>query len=633
MIPAAEVDARARILVVEDDALVARDVEQSLEGMGYAVVGVAGDAEEALALAGAATPDLVLMDIRLPGSMDGIEAGERMVRDFELPVVFLTAHSDNATLQRAKEAGSFGYLIKPFESTGLKAAIEIAVHHHRMASLLRESEERFRVTLRSMRESVVVVDDQGAVTFMNPSAEFLLAQPASSVVGRPGPSAVPLRFESAEGVPHPIRQALDTGMPVFLSQRVAARTAHGRFIPVSGSVSPIRDARGVVTGAAFVFRDATIERQMEDTLRAQEARYRRHYEGGLWGMFEVGAEGLVVHANDAFGRMLGLESGEEAVGVSFASLLPVPVEFEYLNARARHSGEVRPHERRLRKFDGGTTTVVLSLRAEETPLGMLLIGRAVDLTEQKLIDERIQRQHDLEAVGTLAAGVAHEFNNLLTVIRGHVDLLREDRSDESEELEAITTASERAAALVDRLMTVGHGSTGTTQVVHVADALQSWMETFRREAHDLSVEFAASGTDWWVATDRTRLKDAILALVENAVTAVLETTERRGGTSADRTIRIGMVEPIGELRTGKVQFGPFVGIFVEDRGVGMDPETLRRAPEAFYSTWPGRTGLGLAAAQGFAEHQGGWLEVSSSPGVGTVATLYLPIARIGDVSE
>ena len=117
-----------QILVVEDEAIVALDIQSKLRSRGYEVPALASSGKEAVEIADALRPDLVLMDIQLEGDIDGVEAAEQIRRRFGTPVVYLTAYSDDRTLQRAKVAEPFGYLLKPFEERKLHAAIEVALY-------------------------------------------------------------------------------------------------------------------------------------------------------------------------------------------------------------------------------------------------------------------------------------------------------------------------------------------------------------------------------------------------------------------------------------------------------------------------------------------------------------------------
>lgn len=129
---------KTSILVVEDEAIVARDIANKLERLGYAVVGIAAQGEEALALARERHPNVVLMDIRLRGAMDGVEAADKIGRECDAAIIFLTAHSDRATLERAKRTEPFGYILKPFEERDLETHIEMALFRHNIENKLRQ---------------------------------------------------------------------------------------------------------------------------------------------------------------------------------------------------------------------------------------------------------------------------------------------------------------------------------------------------------------------------------------------------------------------------------------------------------------------------------------------------------------
>jgi two-component system cell cycle sensor histidine kinase/response regulator CckA len=131
-----------RVLIVEDEFIVARNIQSSLEGMGYEPVGIAGSCEEACRLAEALQPDLVLMDIRLRGAGDGIEAAEAIHAKHQLPVVYLTAHSDAETLERARTPAAYGFLVKPFDDRSLHSALEFAFMRHQLGRELMASESR-----------------------------------------------------------------------------------------------------------------------------------------------------------------------------------------------------------------------------------------------------------------------------------------------------------------------------------------------------------------------------------------------------------------------------------------------------------------------------------------------------------
>lgn len=144
--------AATRILIVEDEIIIARELEARLLGLGYEVVGIASSGREAIALVEQTQPQLVLMDINLQGDMDGIEAAADLQRRGSVPVVYLTAFADDRTLERAKITGPFGYLVKPFAERELRANIEMAIYKHRLEDELRRAKEAAERALAEVKQ-------------------------------------------------------------------------------------------------------------------------------------------------------------------------------------------------------------------------------------------------------------------------------------------------------------------------------------------------------------------------------------------------------------------------------------------------------------------------------------------------
>ena len=189
----------ANILVVEDENIIAIDIRNRVLNLGYGVAGAVATGEDAIAIAEETLPDLVLMDIKLRGEMDGVEAASRIRLDLDIPVVYLTAYANASTLERAKFTEPFGYLVKPFEDTELQAALEIALYKHRMERRLRESEKRFRRLFENSPDAMFIADPEtGEILDANPSASELLLRPHEEIVGLHQSKLYPPRmFESA----------------------------------------------------------------------------------------------------------------------------------------------------------------------------------------------------------------------------------------------------------------------------------------------------------------------------------------------------------------------------------------------------------------------------------------------------
>jgi AmiR/NasT family two-component response regulator len=175
--------AHERILVVEDESITAMDICERIRALGYEPLGPVASGRDAIESSCVLCPDLVLMDIILRGPMDGVQAAEVIQSMHPCPVVYVTAHSDRTTLDRAKLTAPYGYILKPVSERELHVAIEIALHRHRMEKQLMESKEWFRVTLRSIDEAIIALDTSGRVTFINPAAQTLLGWPEADALG------------------------------------------------------------------------------------------------------------------------------------------------------------------------------------------------------------------------------------------------------------------------------------------------------------------------------------------------------------------------------------------------------------------------------------------------------------------
>jgi PAS domain S-box-containing protein len=162
--------ATRRILVVEDEAIIAMDIAASLRAMGYEVVAVEAHGEAVVAKVGALCPDLVLMDIFLAGEISGIEAATKIRDEYGTPVVFLTSHEDDQTIEGVLETGSYAYLTKPYTEHTLSATIELAINHHRVETELRERELFTRSVVESLPDFIIVTTPDGRIVYSNPAA-------------------------------------------------------------------------------------------------------------------------------------------------------------------------------------------------------------------------------------------------------------------------------------------------------------------------------------------------------------------------------------------------------------------------------------------------------------------------------
>ena len=249
-----------KVAIVEDEGLVAADLKCRLERGGCTVSCVAANGDQALKAIAETLPDVILMDIRLQGEMDGIQVAERVRKDFDVPVIYLTAFEDRETLERAGRTQAFGYLTKPVPPSNLRGSLETAISKHRHERYLREQLEWLTVSFAALPDAVMVTDGWGRVSYLNERAEELTNCGTDQALGRPYGELLRLRYElkgwPVEELPlveDLVAAAMLEGVPISLPENVCLAGPDGLHA-VEGTVSP-RWHNGRPAGAAIVFRD------------------------------------------------------------------------------------------------------------------------------------------------------------------------------------------------------------------------------------------------------------------------------------------------------------------------------------------------------------------------------------------
>ncbi|MBI4876119.1 MAG: response regulator [Acidobacteria bacterium] len=249
-----------RILIVEDEKIVAADIEECLTEAGYTVRGAAASGLEALKRIVETDPDLVLMDIKLKGPLDGVDVAEAICMHLDIPVVYLTAYADGETLERAKRTGPAGYVLKPFDGRRLRTAVELALCRSRDENHERRRQRRLADALRSLADAVILAETTGAVVFLNPAAERLTGWPQSEACGRYVEEVfVTLHRDTGAPLRPPVARVHFERAAVPLDSRAVLVARGGTRTRIRGSAQPVRDEDGCLTAVAFVFRETGAE--------------------------------------------------------------------------------------------------------------------------------------------------------------------------------------------------------------------------------------------------------------------------------------------------------------------------------------------------------------------------------------
>ncbi len=263
--------ASTKILVVEDEVIVSKTIISQLKQLGYIVTATASSGEMAIAKVVETQPDLILMDIVLKGSMDGITTAAQIREQIDIPIIYLTAYADDSTLQRAKATQPFGYIVKPFTADDLRVAVEIGLFKHQVARELQDNRDQLATLLSSMSDGVIATDAEGMITFMNPAAETLTGWQQDEALGQAVTTVFQLINEVTE-IPaeNPIATVLKSQQGAYLDNFTALVTKTGTQIPIGDSASPLKRRSGEILGAVVVFWDMRDRRQTELLSQALE---------------------------------------------------------------------------------------------------------------------------------------------------------------------------------------------------------------------------------------------------------------------------------------------------------------------------------------------------------------------------
>lgn len=256
-----------RVLIVEDEKIIALDLQRRLERFGYTVCDSAAEGEEAVRKAREHRPDIILMDIMLAGAIDGIDAAKAIKRELQIPVIFLTAYADERTLERAKEAEPFGYILKPFKERELYTTIDIALYKHKVDKSLKKQERLFSAILHSVNDGIVATGIDMEILFLNPIAAKMCGWTEEDARGRSARSVLSL-VDSKSLVPVVPDSLPGGGHPMFFRE-VIMKSRHGQSFIVDGSITKIHQIENETEGYVFAFRDISELKRMSETIDYQ----------------------------------------------------------------------------------------------------------------------------------------------------------------------------------------------------------------------------------------------------------------------------------------------------------------------------------------------------------------------------
>jgi PAS domain S-box-containing protein len=608
----------------------------------------AHSAEEALArlprAAGEACPwDVLLLDYRLPG-LSALELLKalRDERAVDLPVVLVTGQGDEEVAVQALRLGAADYVVKhPNYLYPLPAVLENAHHRNRLAreqAALRASESRLRLALEAA--------EMGTVEFDLVTGRGVWSDDVFELLGYP-PDAIEAGIGALRSRSHPddvghvtqAREAARRERSVFASEFRILRADDGRERWLSERGRFTYDDAGEAVRLSGVLFDITERKNVEAVLAEAQQRLRRAVSAGNVGPWDWDLRTGKVFYSPEWKSQIGYADDE--VSSDFEEwrgrVHPEDLDraLKRVEAYLGGSESVYEVEFRLRHKNGSYRHILargsMVLGGDGSPIRPL--GSHVDITERTELQAQFLQAQKMESVGRLAGGVAHDFDNLLTVINGTADLAAmklKERDPLAADLRQIRRAGDRAAALTRQLLAFSRRQIMAPHVLNLNTVLAEMQGMLRRLIGEhIKLVIAPAMKLGSVMADPGQIEQVVLNLAVNAQDAMPD-----GGTLTFETADVDLDETHAASHTGG-RPGPHVMLAVSDTGVGMDEATRARVFEPFFTTKaPGKgTGLGLSTVYGIVKQSGGSIWVYSEPGRGTRFKIYLPRVAMDPARE
>ncbi len=615
----------ARIAVVEDEIIIAADIRSILVKEGYDVVAIIHSGDEAIELLPGLQPDLVLMDIILGGNVDGIEASLSIRSSIDVPIVFLTAHSDQKTLDRAKQTGPYGYILKPVNRNEIISTIETVLYRHDLERRLREREEALRASEEKLSKAFSFSPSAISITKISDGVFIDINESFLSLYGFSredliGVSSLDLKiWPDLSERERFVAALLKKGSLRDRDVTITTRNGLQRLASMSATLIDIGGEKHVLT----VLNDITERRTVEDALRESEEKYRLLFSSVSDAIAIFYVDNLrIIDANVSALALYGYTIDEmRSMTITDLSDAPSEDRTEFL---ARLVGDDKTaRAQNHRRKEGGVFPVEVSggiFTLNHREIGIAMIR---DITRRKQLEEELVRTQKFEAIGILAGGIAHDFNNLLTAISGNVALGKMIANPEDELYEnllEIEKASNLAKDLSFQLLHFGRLSKPVIDTISMDEILR-YTATKTSLPENITLTLDIEDGLWPARVDAGQIQRVIGYIVTNAVESM------PGGGTIRLIAGNSTVDSRQDL---PLKAGGYVRVSIADQGTGIPSENLARIFDPYFTTKTTYAekgmGLGLSLTYSIIKRHHGHISVESTVNTGTTVILYLPAA-------
>jgi PAS domain S-box-containing protein len=496
---------------------------------------------------------------------------------------------------------------------------------------LRESECKYRLLADNVRDVIWTLNMNLDYTYISPSIEKLRGCTPEEAVQLPlGKTFTPESYRAV--IDKFSEEAAREGRPGVRPDRCAVLEldmicVDGNLRQVEVNASFIRDEGGSPTGIIGITRDISDRKKAEIALKESEERFRALHNASFGGI-AIHDKGIILECNKGLSEMTGHEYGE-LIGMD--GLLLISEDTRDRVTQNINADYEKPYEAKGVRKNGEMYPMRLEARVIPYKGKNVRVVEFRDLTESKRAEQekenleaQLRQAQKLEAVGRLAGGVAHDFNNMLSVILGYAGLALEDVNPAQplyNNLKEIKNAGERSAELTRQLLTFARKQTIAPKVLNLNKTVQGMINMLQRLiGENIDLTWLPGEDIWPVKVDPSQIDQILANLCVNARDAI--------GKVGKVIIETGNIRIDKAFCSDHTEFSPgeYVQLAVSDNGRGMDTETLGKIFEPFFTTKQSGqgTGLGLATVYGVVRQNNGFINVYSEPGQGTVFKIYLP---------
>jgi PAS domain S-box-containing protein len=608
--------AKANILIVEDESIIASVIVNALKKFNYNVAANLSSGEEAVRAAIELKPDLILMDIRLTGAMDGITAVEYIQQQVDIPVIYLTAYADELTLERSKKTRPYGYIPKPFQEIELKTIIEIALHKHKFEAALKESETRYRSLFENSLDMIYIADADNRFLEVNPAGLKLFGLTRQEML------AVPIE----ELYQNPVeRAALLSALKknkFIVDFDLKLKKKDGSLMQCLETAHLLTDENGRIIGSQGIIRDVSEKKKREETLNMLQTAINSSSEA----MIITDCGGSILYVNPAFSSISGYSAAEvlgqnpRLLSSGYQTKNFYREMWEVILSGKSWQGEFI-NKKKNGAFYNQRSSISPVFNDEDKITHF--VGISTDISKEKKLEEQLFQAVKLDSLGRLAGGIAHDFNNLLTIINGYAEMVLVDVQDEKikENVQSIYSAGKKAARLTSHIMAFSRKQIINPQILNVNDVVQDLQKMIRPilgENITLKIKLAAELAP--ILIDISQLEQVIMNIAFNARDAMPS-----GGKLLVESGNFFMDDDFVGRNLGAKK-GDYVRIEISDTGLGMSAEIQTHVFEPFFTTKKlgEGTGLGLSTVYGIVKQNSGYIAIFSEPGKGSRFSIYFP---------